>query len=194
MDFKQVITEALMKESKAEIVLEVPPNTELGDFAFPCFLLAKEHKKNPAQIAQDLAKKLKINGIAKIEAKGPYINFFVDKSLLAMQVLDKILENKNFGSNQSGKGKHALIEHTSVNPNASPHVGRARNSMIGDAVVRMLRFEGYKTDVHYFVNDIGKQIAMLVLGSKGKKPTFQELLQLYVDFNKKVEEHPELEQ
>lgn len=194
MDFRKAVTDALRKETKSDIILEVPPSTDLGDFAFPCFLLAKEHKKNPVQIAQELAKKLKISGVARIEAKGPYLNFFVDKSLLASQVLDKILADKHFGSNQSGKGKHALIEHTSVNPNASPHLGRARNSMIGDAVVRLLKFEGYKTNVHYFVNDIGKQIAMLVLASKGKKPTFKDLLQLYVDFNKKLEEHKELEQ
>lgn len=194
MDFRKSITDALKKETTADIILEVPPNPDLGDFAFPCFLLAKEHKKNPAQIAQELAKKLKIQGVSRIEAKGPYLNFFVDKSLLASQVLDKVLADTHFGSNQSGKGKHALIEHTSVNPNASPHLGRARNSMIGDAIVRLLRFEGYKTDVHYFVNDIGKQIAMLVLASKGKKPSFKDLLQLYVDFNKKLEEHKELEQ
>ncbi|HSU73083.1 MAG TPA: arginine--tRNA ligase [Candidatus Binatia bacterium] len=193
MDFKANITAALQKEVSGEIVLEVPPNSELGDFAFPCFTLAKEKKKNPVQIAQELAKSLHIKGVSRIEAKGPYLNFFVEKGSLAEEVLHAIFKDKNYGSNQSGKGKHALIEHTSINPNASPHVGNARNAMLGDAITRLLRFEGTTVDVHYFVNDIGKQIAILVLASKGKKPSFSELLDLYVTFSKKVEEDKALE-
>jgi arginyl-tRNA synthetase len=193
MDFRENIIHALKKEVSGEIVLEVPPNPELGDFAFPCFTLAKEKKKAPVLIAQELAKTLKIKGVFKIEAKGPYLNFFVDKSSLAEEILGAIAKDKNYGTSESGKGKHALIEHTSINPNASPHVGRARNAILGDSVSRLLRFEGYKTDVHYFVNDIGKQIAMLVLGSGGKTPSFHELLDLYVRFNKKLEAQPEIE-
>ena len=94
----------------------------------------------------------------------------------------------------SGRGKRALVEHTSINPNASPHVGRARNALIGDSIVRMLRFEGYEVEVHYFVNDVGKQIAMLVLGAEGRSSvTFDELLGVYVDINRRVQEDPELE-
>jgi arginyl-tRNA synthetase len=193
MDFKANILAALKKEVKGDIPLEVPPNPELGDYAFPCFMLAKERKKNPVQIAQELAKELKIKGVSRIVATGPYLNFFVDKSSLASNVVAAILEDKNYGTNLSGKGKHALIEHTSINPNASPHVGRARNAILGDAITRLLRFEGYKTDVHYFVNDIGKQIAMLVLASKGRKPKFHELLDLYVSFNAKLEKNPDQE-
>jgi len=193
MDFREAIVSALKKEVSGDIVLEVPPSPELGDYAFPCFLLAKERKKPPVQIAQELSRSLRIKGVTKIVAAGPYLNFFVDKSSLASDVVVKVLKDRNYGSNASGKGKHALIEHTSINPNASPHVGRARNAILGDAVTRLLRFEGYKTDVHYFVNDIGKQIAMLVIASNGKTPSFKDLLQLYVDFNKQVEEKPELE-
>lgn len=193
MDFKANIVAALKKEVSGEIVLEIPPNPELGDFAFPCFTLAKEKKKSPVQIAQELSKSLNIKGVSRIVATGPYLNFFVEKGSLAQEVLHTILNDKNYGSTGAGKGKTALLEHTSLNPNSSPHMGRARNSMIGDAIGRLLRFEGYKTDVHYFVNDIGKQIAMLVLASHGKKPTFDELLQLYVDFNRKLESNDALE-
>ena len=87
-----------------------------------------------------------------------------------------------------------LVEHTSINPNASPHVGRARNAMIGDSVVRILKFQDYRVETHYFVNDVGKQIAMLVLGAEGKKKvTFDQLLMVYVDINKKIEDNPDLE-
>ena len=193
MDFKQNIITALKKEVK-DVVLEVPPNPDFGDFAFPCFVLAKIKKKNPVQIAKELAKSLKIKGVSKIEAKGPYLNFFVERGSRAEQVVAKILKEKDYGSSRSGKGKHALIEHTSINPSASPHVGNARNAIIGDSVARILRYEGYKTDVHYFVNDIGKQIAMMVLASKGKKPGFNQLLDIYVKFNKQMEASKKIQQ
>ncbi len=194
MDFKANIIAALQKETPTEIVLEIPPSPALGDYAFPCFALAKFAKKAPAIIAQELAKKLTIKGIVSITANGPYVNFFVEKSILADQVLSEILKNKNYGSSEEGKGKHALLEHTSINPNSDAHVGRTRNSLIADSIGRILKFEGYKLDIHYFVNDIGKQIAMLVLAAEGKKPSFQELLGLYVEFNQRIKEHPELEQ
>ncbi|MBI4145649.1 arginine--tRNA ligase [Candidatus Woesearchaeota archaeon] len=194
MDFKQSIINAVKKEANVEVALEVPPNPDLGDFALPCFQLAKALRKNPAQIAQELAKKLAIKGIARIEAKGPYLNFFVDKGTNAEKVLTAISDDALYGSSGEGKGKHALIEHTSNNPNADIHVGRARNSIIADSVVRLLKFQGYATDVHYFVNDIGKQIAMLVLAANGKKPAYEQLLKLYVDFNAKLKENDDLEQ
>jgi len=196
MDFKQEIIKELMKATgQKEIHLEVPPNLELGDYAFPCFTLAKVFKKAPAEIAEDLAKKIPLSGIiSKIEIKGSYLNFFVNKIFMSKEILTNILKNKNYGSLNLGKNKKILVEHTSINPNASPHVGRARNALIGDSIVRILKFQNYEVETHYFVNDIGKQIAMLVFGAEGKKNIkFDELLKLYVEINKKVEENPELE-
>ena len=91
-----------------------------------------------------------------------------------------------------GKNKKILIEHTSINPNASPHVGRARNALIGDSLVRIHRFQNFNVETHYFVNDVGKQIAMLILGAKNKKNIkFDDLLKIYIDINKKIEKKPE---
>ncbi len=192
---KEEIIKVLKKETKQkEINLEIPPDPELGDYAFPCFPLAKVFKKNPSEIAQDLAKKIPLSAtINKIEVKGPYLNFFVNKEDLSKDILKDIIKNKNYGSSSLGKNKKILVEHTSVNPNASPHVGRARNALIGDSIVRILKFQNYKVETHYFVNDVGKQIAMLVLGAEGKKPTFNDLLKIYVKINKKLKEKPELE-
>ncbi|MBU1766783.1 MAG: arginine--tRNA ligase, partial [Candidatus Omnitrophica bacterium] len=178
-----------------EINLEIPPEG-LGDYAFPCFVLAKTFKKSPIQIAQDLAGKIKPTKlIEKAEAKGPYLNFFVNKTIIAEDILRKIIKEKNkFGSRKHKKEK-ILVEHTSINPNASPHIGRARNALLGDFIVRLLRFQGYDIETHYFVNDIGKQIAMLVLGAEDKqKITFNDLLNLYIKINEKIEKTPELEQ
>ncbi|MBI4918676.1 arginine--tRNA ligase, partial [archaeon] len=147
--------------------------------------------------AQELAKKFKKPAfISKIEVKGPYLNFFLNKEKFAEKVIQKILSEDEYGCNYSGKGKKALIEHTSINPNASPHVGRARNAIIGDSLARLLKFEKYTTEVHYFVNDIGKQIALLVLACrrKNKIPKFNELLKLYVDINEEMKLNPIIEE
>ncbi|MCP3682305.1 MAG: arginine--tRNA ligase [bacterium] len=194
MDFKDTVTSILAKELKLEkdkisSLLEVPPDTSMGDIAFPCFFLAKEFKKNPVEISKDLSKKIKpTKDIASIESKGPYLNFFANREKMAASVLKDV--SKNYGSLNT-KGK-ALIEHTSINPNASPHVGRARNAIIGDSLSRLLKFHGYNTEVHYFVNDIGKQIAMLVYGCK--KPDFDSLLSSYVKICDKVAKDKKTEQ
>ena len=195
-DFKQEIINILKKATnQKEIEVEVPPDPSMGDYAFPCFGLAKVYKKNPVDIAKELKEKIKEEGvIERIEIKGPYLNFFVNKNKIIENTLKKIAKEKGkYGSSNAGKGKKALVEHTSINPNASPHVGRARNALIGDSITRLLKFQGYKVETHYFVNDVGKQIAMLVLGCKGKDVKFNDLLKIYIGINKQLEEKPELE-
>ena len=196
-EFKKEIINFLKKETHLEnIELEVPPNAEMGDFAFPCFVLAKEWKKNPVEITQELSKRFKpTNLISSVKIIGPYLNFFVNKNKIAESTIKQILKLKDkYGSTGIGKGKKVLIEHTSINPNASPHVGRARNALIGDSIARILNFNGYKVEVHYFVNDVGKQIAMLVLGAEGKKSVnFGDLLGIYIEISKKVDENPGFE-
>src|SRR3989338_6415735 len=196
-EFREEIIKLVKKEAKdADIVLEVPPQADMGDYAFPCFSLAKIYRKSPNEIAADLSKKIKKNKyIDEIKVIGPYLNFFINKKALTEETLKKILKEKDkYGSSDIGKNKKIVLEHTSINPNASPHVGRARNALIGDALARILRFQKYNIEVHYFVNDIGKQISMLVLAAKNKKNLkFDDLLKTYIDIAKKVEENPELE-
>ena len=196
-EFKDEIIKFLKKEAKLEnIELETPPSPEMGDYAFPCFVLAKEWKKNPNDIAKELSQKFRPTKLVnEIKVIGPYLNFFVSKNKIAQDTIKIILKQKNkYGSANVGKNKKILLEHTSINPNASPHVGRARNAMIGDSIARILRFQGYKVEVHYLVNDVGKQIAMLVLGAEGRKNIkFDDLLNVYIEINKKMEENPELE-
>src|SRR3989338_1793048 len=157
-DFKELILNFLKKETNLEnIELEIPPNPEMGDYAFPCFVLAKEWKKSPNEIAEQLSKKYQSQPdfivknkkgeslIIEVNSIGPYVNFFTNKSILAESSIKQILKQKEkYGSSNIGKGKKILVEHTSINPNASPHVGRARNALIGDAIVRILKFQGYK--------------------------------------------------
>ena len=194
--FKEGIIKSIKKEVKADIALEIPPKPELGDYAFPCFSLSKIYKKNPNEIASDLSKKIKKSKfIAEIKVIGPYLNFFINKNALTEETLTRILKEKDkFGSSNIGKNKKLILEHTSINPNASPHVGRGRNALIGDVLARILRFQKYNVEVHYYVNDIGKQISMLVLAARNKKKLkFDDLLKIYMDMAKKVEDNKKLE-
>ena len=191
--FKQQIISLLakqtsLKKEEIESIIEIPPAQELGDYSFPCFALSKKLKKSPDQIAQELSNKIKTSKeIEKIEQKGPYLNFYINKTILAKEVL-KIKDNYGRGKQK----QKILLEHTSVNPNASPHVGRTRNSIIGDSIYRILTFLGNKVERHYYINDVSKQIAMLALVFK---PTdkFENLLKKYVEINKRISEKPELE-
>lgn len=191
---KEVITK-ITGLKKGDIVLEIP-KPEFGDYSFACFILARKEKKNPNTIAKEMAAKIKAKlpkEIEKVGAVGGYVNFFVNNAYLAKLTVDKILEEKEkYGSLDLKQKENALIEHTSINPNSSPHVGRIRNALIGDVLARLLKFHGYKTEVHYYVNDISKQMALLVLGSEGNE-TFDDLLNLYVAMSEKMEQEPETE-
>lgn len=199
MDYEKIIKEALSKETnlkKEKIMLEKPKNSEFGDYAFPCFSLAPLYKKAPAQISLELSQKLskqKIRGISKINPAGPYVNFIINKENLTNEIISEILSKKIFKKRKNnGKKEKIILEHTSINPNASPHVGRSRNSMIGDSIKRILEFFGYKIETHYYVNDVSKQIAMLALNFK-TKDTFESLLKKYIEISQKIKENPELE-
>ena len=189
MDFKEEILKVLKKEIKEEINLEIPPDPDLGDYAFPCFSLAKIYKKNPNQIALELSMKIKAPFLEKVEAQGPYLNFFIARKLFCESVLKDILKKDYFKKKNKGK---ILIEHTSINPNASPHVGRARNAIIGDSLKRLFDFLGYKVETHYYVNDVSKQIAMMTLNCTGKEK-FSDLLKKYREISKRIKENPDLE-
>ena len=190
-----ILSEASKALGIKDIELETPPKPELGDYAVHCYKLSKSLKKQPRDIMEILLGKIKKSHyISDIKQIGPYVNFFVNNHFLAEDTLRRIIaEKERFGSSLIGSKKKVLIEHTSINPNASPHVGRARNAIIGDSITRILRFNGYDVEVHYFVNDVGKQIAMLVLGCRNKKVSFSKLLDIYVDINEKAESNPEIE-
>src|SRR3989338_2595957 len=180
-DFKEEILKFLKKEAKLEdAVLEVPPNPEMGDYAFPCFVLAKEWKKPPNDIAKELSQKFRpTKSVNEARAIGPYLNFFVNKGKITLETINDIIRQKGkYGSSGIGKGKKILLEHTSINPNASPHVGRARNAIIGDSIARTLRFLGNKVETHYYVNDVSKHVAILAMNFS-PKDRFENMLEKY---------------
>ncbi len=126
------------------------------------------------------------------QTAGPYLNLRLDRPWFARRLVGEILNRGNvFGSTGGGKGQKVLIEHTSINPNASPHVGRARCAMIGDSLARLLRFEEYAVETHYYVNDMGRQIGLLVLACEDiDQVSFEQILDRYVEANARAEADP----
>jgi len=196
--FKEAIKKKIeQKYPEIVVVFSATPDVETGHLSIPCFTFSRLLRRSPGDIALELSAVInELNFMDKTEVKGGYLNCFIEKEQLFRRIIEDVLSQKErYGTNESGIGKSVLIEHTSINPNASPHVGRARNAMVGDTIVRLLRFEGYDVEVHYFVNDIGKQIAMLLLGARNKSDvTFKDLLDIYVEINNQLNDNPAIEE
>lgn len=203
IDYKKLITE-LIKEAFPNIgdfSIGIPPKAEMGDFSVGTFTLNVEGVKKPDEKAKLIKNSIDEKAgkfFSKLAVVGPYLNFYTNRQLMAESVIQDIcLTKEQYGSMQEGNGDPLLIEHTSINPNASPHIGRARNSIIGDFLTRLFRFVGYKVETHYFINDIGKQISMLVVGIEHggniNNISFSETLALYVKINEESKTNPEIE-
>lgn len=181
--------------TEADLDFAPSPNLAVGDVALRTFVAAKKVGMAPPQFAKAIAEEVNFGTyVLSVEAAGPYLNFKLDRAQFAQSIVRTVLEEgDSFGSSQGGAGQTMLIEHTSINPNASPHVGRARNAMYGDSLVRLFRFDGYDVDVHYYVNDIGRQIGLLVLDTQDRLDTlsFDDVLQAYVDANQRAKDDPE---
>ena len=142
------------------IPLETPPELRLGEIATPiAFELARKLRKAPKIIAQEIVSVLgPLPGFAKFEVAGAgYINAFLDRAGAVQLVVP------GGSAPPSGRG-HALVEHTSINPNKAAHIGHLRNAILGDTFVRLLRAAGYKVDVQNYIDNTGVQVADVVVG------------------------------
>tara|TARA_Y100000310_G_scaffold103009_1_gene101143 strand:+ start:315 stop:1988 length:1674 start_codon:yes stop_codon:yes gene_type:complete len=147
-----------LKKEKIESLLEIPPNSELGDYAFPCFILAKKLKKNPLEISSELAEKIKPNKeISEVKAVGPYLNFFVNKKILAEQVIKDILKNENYGKQK--QNKKIIIDFSQANTHKAFHVGHIRGTSLGESISRILEFSGNKIIRANYQGDTGMHVA-----------------------------------
>ncbi|MCJ7562263.1 MAG: arginine--tRNA ligase [Thermoplasmata archaeon] len=165
-----VLTDALAKLGvDSPVVLDMAPEG-MGDLAFPCFPLAKQMRKAPNLIAQELASSIMADDlIEKVEANGGYVNFHVGYDGLAQSVLEDALARKDrYGAGEPKKEK-ILLEHTSANPTGPLHVGRARNPIIGDTLARVMRMAGYDVSTEFYVNDVGRQVVVMTWGVKHLK-------------------------
>ena len=148
-----------MDSCDIEALVEVPPRAEMGDFAFPCFGLAKILKKSPAVIASELAKGFKLpNEISSVTSEGAYVNFFVDKGILAKEVLTKV-KRKDFGKLDLGKGKSRVVEYSQPNTHKAFHVGHIRGTSLGESLARIFRACGETVVQMNYSGDTGMHIA-----------------------------------
>jgi len=201
--FEEKIKGALAKATgKKEIALEISKQG-FGDFAYPCFELAREMKKNPAEIAKDIVKKIKLpKEISKAEAAGGYVNFFADKEMFSEKVISEVLKEKGkYGASSEGKGKNIVIDFSSPNIAKPFHIGHLRSTVIGGSLYRIYNFLGYKSIGINHLGDWGTQFGQLIYAYKKwgsenglKKNPIKYLLGLYIMFNEKLTEHPELQE
>ncbi|MDD7362523.1 MAG: arginine--tRNA ligase [Peptoniphilus sp.] len=206
INFKENIARGLARETGLDAdelmrKIETPPDHKMGDYAFPTFMLAKTMRKNPKAIAEELKDALAdVEGMSKVVAQGPYLNFFVDSTALAKSVLDAVVEQgENFGSSDIGEGKNVVIEYSSPNIAKPFHIGHIRTTIIGDALKRIYRHLGYNVEAVNHLGDYGTQFGMMIEAYKlwgddeliNQNP-IPELVKLYVKINKEAEENKEL--
>ena len=184
-----------------ELPKEMPPDG-LGDFAFPCFLLAKETGSRPDEAAKQLAQKIKRDPVfSSIEAKGPYVNFHVNLQMFTYITVNGILASREEYGSHKPVGKSIVLEHTSANPTGPVHVGRARNPIIGDTLARILGRCGNEVITEFYVDDMGKQLVTLTWGSENlEHPDEAEdkadhrMVWFYQEANKLVESDPKVKE
>ena len=206
MDYKKKVAELIKSQVDMDLetiekLIEIPPKPEMGDFAFPCFQLAKAFRKAPNMIAEELKDKLDTEGFEKIESLGPYLNFFVDKSTFTKNTLEKIIaEGDSYGSSNIGEGKTICVEYSSPNIAKPFHVGHLFTTAIGNSLYKLFKKEGYTVEGINHLGDWGTQFGKLISAYKRwgneealEKDAIAELLRIYVKFHDEAEKDPSLE-
>jgi arginyl-tRNA synthetase len=183
----------LLKPFTEEVTLETPSNPEFGDLALPCFDLAKKQKRNPQEIAKEIAEKIelwKTKMIKKVEVKGGYVNFFLNWENLTDGILKNIIKESRLNL---GKGKRVMVEYSQPNPIHPMHIGHARSTFLGDTMANIFEILGYKVVHANYMNDTGLQVAKLVtsykLWANNKRPEGKPdfwLWQYYVKFHEEA--------
>ncbi len=193
--------------SEIEAKIELPSDDSLGDYAFPCFFLAKSLKKSPVAIAAEIAAKLQpeIAGskvLEKLQNAGPYVNFFVNKAELANDVVAAVAAGKGCYGSEKSTGKTIMVEYFHANTHKAVHIGHIRNICLGESLCRILEFAGNRLIRVNYQGDIGPHVAkcmwgMLNLKDKIGKPPSQNRLrwlgEVYVQANTAIEGNEQLE-
>ncbi len=207
---REIVGDAVKSAGYPAVEFDVtePPQKEFGDLSCNvAFLLSKPAKKPPPRVATELVEALKPRVkdtyILSAEPAGGHINFKADYARLSPTTLAQVLKNpETYGYHDSGKGRHIVIEHTSVNPNKALHVGHMRNVIIGDALYRIMKATNHITTVLNYIDDSGLQVADIVVGfkfagfevepPKGKKFDHYCGDEVYVKINEMYEKDPQL--
>lgn len=184
-------------------MIEVPSNSEMGDYAFPCFKLAKVLRKAPPMIAKEIAFSLeKVNFIDKVENVNAYINFFLNKAIYVKEVLEAVLEEKeNYGIETNKDKGNIVIDYSSPNIAKPFHVGHLRSTVIGNSLYQLYSALGYNCIGINHLGDWGTQFGKLIVAykkyssqQKVEEEGISELLRIYVLFHDEAKIHPEMDQ
>lgn len=189
-----------MNAEEIASLLEIPPKADMGDFAFPCFKLAKVYRKAPQMIAAELKENIGCpEFLTKIEVMGGYLNFFVDKTMFAKQIVDNYLSDDNYGGSDEGKGKSICIDYSSPNVAKNFHVGHLRTTIIGNSLNKIFSKLGYNVVRINHLGDWGTQFGKLIVAYKnwGSKEAVEEkgideLMRIYVKFHEEAEKDDSL--
>ena len=204
MDYKKYIAEKIKVEgmTKDELyeLISLPPNTEMGDYALPCFKLAKLLRKSPVMIAETLKTTIATDDVlSEVSAVNGYLNFKINKNAFVKETLDQIFTQKEkYGAACIGDGKTVCLDYSSINIAKPFHIGHLSTTVLGGALYRIFDFLGYKAVGINHLGDYGTQFGKLISAYKrwGDKAIVEQggiraLNELYVRFHKEAEEHPE---
>lgn len=212
MDYKDLIAKYFIDhlDLDAEYIkenLEVPPKEEMGEYALPCFRLAKVLKKSPQQIAQELVEKLEDASdtpdfIDRVEALGPYLNVYLARASYITNIVDELMEQgSEFASLTIGNDKTVCIDFSSPNIAKPFHVGHAFSTFLGDALARMYAHQGYEVERINHLGDYGTQFGKLIVAYEKwgedkalEENAIQELLRIYAKFHQEAKTDPSLEE
>ena len=208
LDYKQIIAEDLSAQLSEHLslediyqLLENPKNEDHGDLAFPTFRLAKAFRKNPAEIANDIAEDFSSKVVEKVNVVGPYLNFYLDKNTVSTQVLNDIISSPStYGNSNVGEGKNIPIDMSSPNIAKPMSMGHLRSTVIGNALSNIVSKLGFKPVRINHLGDWGTQFGRLITAykmwgeeDKVRANPIAELNELYIHFHEVLDEQPELE-
>ena len=208
LDYKQIIAEDLSAQLSEHLslediyqLLENPKNEDHGDLAFPTFRLAKAFRKNPAEIANDIAEDFSSKVVEKVNVVGPYLNFYLDKNTVSTQVLNDIISSPStYGNSNVGEGKNIPIDMSSPNIAKPMSMGHLRSTVIGNALSNIVSKLGFEPVRINHLGDWGTQFGRLITAykmwgeeDKVRANPIAELNELYIHFHEVLDEQPELE-
>ncbi|MCI5549735.1 MAG: arginine--tRNA ligase [Clostridiales bacterium] len=182
-------------------LLELPPDSAMGDYAFPCFKLARSLRKAPPMIAGELVNVINADFLSRVEAVGGYLNFFIDKALYASSVIGEVLDKgEKYGSSDMGAGKTICIDYSSINIAKRFHIGHLSTTALGNALYKIYSFLGYKCVGINHLGDWGTQFGKMIAAYKHwgsremvEQGGVQALSDLYVKFHAEAEKDPSLD-
>ena len=206
MDYKKLLADTVIIEGveSEEIAAQITPCKDRahGDYSLPWFRLAAQLKKSPAELAKEVAGRVGcFNFLEKAEAIGPFVNFTLNKSAYAKDVLEKVLSAGGFyGSSDTGAGKTVCIDYSSVNIAKPFHIGHLLNTVLGAALYRIYKKVGYHAVGINHLGDWGTQFGKLIVAYKKwgdeediEKRGVRALVDIYVKFHKEAEKDPSLD-